>query len=78
MEPTVALLSQDYEGLMKVGKIDVDASPDLARQFEVSGVPAFLLFRGGDVIERNIGLKQYSEMRHWLDQEVGAPSSPAM
>lgn len=53
--PHVAKIAQDYEGKIKVGKIDVDESPELAQSFNVSSIPTILIFKNGEVVADHVG-----------------------
>jgi thioredoxin len=55
--PVVDEIAQEYAGRLKVGKIDVDAEPDLARRFGVQGIPALAVFKGGEVVATAVGAR---------------------
>lgn len=55
MSPIIDQIAEEYPQL-KVGKIDTDAQPELAMQFEILSIPTLLLFRKGEVAERSIGV----------------------
>ena len=55
LEPVVTQLSQDWDGKVKVFKLDVDDSCDIAMQYGVMGVPTLLLFVNGKVVQRLTG-----------------------
>jgi thioredoxin 1 len=53
--PTVDEIAKEYEGKLKVGKLDVDANPQVASDYGVMSIPTLLLFKNGRVIEQIIG-----------------------
>ncbi|MEW5702850.1 MAG: thioredoxin [Candidatus Zixiibacteriota bacterium] len=53
--PVVAELAQDYEGRLKVAKIDVDRNNAIAGQFRIMSIPSLLLFKGGQKVDQVIG-----------------------
>ncbi len=53
--PTLEQIAADKNGALKIAKVDVDAHADLAAQFEVRSIPALLLFKNGEVVERMVG-----------------------
>src|SRR5262245_50950570 len=57
LAPVVERLAAAYEGRVAVGKVDVDDHPELARRYDIRSVPSLLLFRGGAVVERIVGLR---------------------
>ncbi len=65
--PIVEQLADDYDGKLKVGKLDADANPDVIIQYGVMGIPTLILFSGGEVVSRVTGYKP----RERLIDELG-------
>jgi thioredoxin 1 len=55
LDPVVKQLATDWDGKVKVVKLDVDDSPDLAMDYQVMGVPTLMLFKNGKPVERVSG-----------------------
>lgn len=55
LEPVVKQLSQEWEGKVKIFKVDVDDNTKVAMQYGVMGVPTLILFVNGDPIQRMSG-----------------------
>jgi len=55
LEPIVEQLAQEWDGKIKVVKLDVDESASLAIQYQVMGVPTLILFAKGKPVERLTG-----------------------
>jgi len=55
LDPVVSLLAQEWNGKVKVVKLDVDNYPELAMQYQVMGVPTLMLFVDGKPRERLTG-----------------------
>lgn len=53
--PVVEELANEYDGTLKVGKIDVDANQKVSMQFGIRSIPTLLIFKGGRVVEQVIG-----------------------
>ncbi len=53
--PTVKDMASEYEGVLKVMKMDVDENPMIPGMYGVSGIPTLMLFKGGRVVERITG-----------------------
>jgi len=55
IDPIVKQLAQDWEGKVKVVKLDADENPNILMQFGVMGIPTLILFKSGEVKERVTG-----------------------
>lgn len=60
--PVVAEIAEEYEGRVKVGKVNVDDEPELAAAFNVSSIPTVIVVKNGVVTEVSIGYKPKSEL----------------
>ena len=54
--PTVETLAERYDGKVRVGKINVDQDPELARHFGVMSIPTVVFLKGGREIARKVGV----------------------
>jgi thioredoxin 1 len=53
--PILEKLAVDYQGKLKIAKINVDEEGDLASKFNIVSIPTLLLFQGGNVVKQQIG-----------------------
>jgi thioredoxin 1 len=53
--PVLDELAPEYEGRVKVGKVNVDEEPELASIFQIRGIPALYALRGGEVVDVMVG-----------------------
>lgn len=53
--PIVEEIAKEYNGTLKVGKMDVDANPQVSMQFGIRSIPTLLIFKGGRVVDQVIG-----------------------
>jgi len=53
--PILEEIASDYDGKLKVTKLDVDQNPQVATQFGVMSIPTMILFKDGEAVERLIG-----------------------
>lgn len=75
LAPTIDALAEQFHGRVKVAKLDVDASPDVAGRYGVQSIPTLLLFRGGAVVEQRVGLIPKDELARLLDTQAVAPAA---
>ena len=76
--PALEELATEYEGRLKVAKVNVDENPNLPAQYGVRGIPALFMFKGGEVISNRTGAAPKAQPQG-LDRRVGltAPRHPA-
>ncbi|MEO8610130.1 MAG: thioredoxin [Chloroflexota bacterium] len=53
--PIVSQIAEEYDGKLRVVKVDADANPDLLTQYSVMGIPTLLLMKHGEAVERIAG-----------------------
>jgi thioredoxin 1 len=53
--PSIEQLAEAYKGKVRVGKVNVDAEPDLASQFGIISIPSLLLFKNGELAAQKAG-----------------------
>jgi thioredoxin 1 len=55
--PIVEELAQEYDGKLKVAKLDADANQEVIMDYGVMGIPTLILFKGGEIVGRVTGFK---------------------
>lgn len=55
MTPVIEELAKQYEGRAVIGKLNVDDNPDVPTQYNVRGIPTFLIFKGGELKDKVVG-----------------------
>jgi thioredoxin 1 len=53
--PVVEEIASEYNGKLKVGKLDVDSNPEVSMKFGIRSIPTLMIFKGGKVVEQIIG-----------------------
>ena len=66
LAPVIEELANEYEGKVKVGKINVDENPELAAEFGVTGIPFVVAFRDGRPVASSMGVKPKEEIEALL------------
>lgn len=67
LTPIVEQLAKDYEGKVKIGKVDVDRAAMLPSRYGIMAVPTLILFKNGKVQEKITGLLQKAELRKQIE-----------
>jgi len=66
MAPIVDEIEKELQGRVKVCKIDVDESRDLAMEYQIMTIPTFIVFKDGNVVNKTIGLQVKNELLELL------------
>ena len=56
LAPIVEKIADDFAGKIKVGKLDIDDAPNMARKYGVRSVPTVMIFHGGEKKGQQVGL----------------------
>ncbi|MBR5182277.1 MAG: thioredoxin [Clostridiales bacterium] len=64
--PVIAELAEEYEGKVKVGKVNVDEEEELAMEYNIQSIPTVLIFKDGKVIEQSLGFKPKAAFKAML------------
>lgn len=88
LAPVLDEIAQDHQGLVLVGKIDVDKHPELAQREGVNGIPDVRIFRDGKLVEKFRGMPPASHVKSLVANHTagltlaesapaGSPATPA-
>ena len=69
--PTIDELAGEYAGRIKVGKVDTDASREAAMKFGINAIPTVILFNGGQVARKFVGLQSKQDLKGAIDEVLG-------
>ncbi len=64
--PVVAEIAEEYDGKVKVGKVNVDEQERLAIRFGISSIPTLLVFKGGQIVNKAVGVRPKSDLEAML------------
>ena len=56
ISPVISEIAEEYEGKVKVGKVNVDEQPDLSAQFNIVSIPTLLVFKNGRIANSSVGV----------------------
>ena len=69
--PVVEQLAGENADTLKVAKINVDDSPSTAASYGVSSIPTLMLFKGGEVVDRFVGVQPKTRLQEAINQSIG-------
>ena len=70
LAPTIDAISEEYEGKVKVGKVNTDENPQIATQHQINSIPTLMIFKGGEVVERMVGALPKEKITEKLDAHL--------
>ena len=65
--PALEELSSEFEGRVKIVKVNVDENPQSPGSLGVRGIPALFMFKGGEAVDQKIGAAPKSALKDWID-----------
>ncbi len=65
--PTIDELATEYAGRVKVGKMDTESNRETPVKFNIQAIPTVLIFKGGQVVQKFVGLRQEKDFREAID-----------
>ncbi len=68
--PILDDLASEYEGRVKIVKVNVDENPATAQKFGVRGIPTLSLFKGGQIAATKVGALAKSQLTAFLDSNI--------
>ena len=69
--PVIEQLAGENAGSAKVVKLNVDEAPDSAQSYGVSSIPTLMVFKGGEVVDRFVGVQPKTRLQDALDAAKG-------
>lgn len=68
--PVMEQLSSEYEGKAVIAKVDVDANQEFAAKYGVRNIPTVLVFKNGEVVEKQVGVAPKSVYAQKIDAHL--------
>jgi thioredoxin 1 len=68
--PALEELAKEYEGRVKIAKVDVDNNPNTPAQMGVRGIPALFIFKDGQVVSNRAGAAPKAALQSWIDESI--------
>ncbi len=68
--PTIEEIADDYAGKIKVAKVDIDNSREVAGKLGIQAIPTVILFKDGEVAKKFVGLQQKNDLADAIDETL--------
>ena len=72
ISPILDRLASEFDGHVRVGKINVDDEPELAAQFRVQSIPMLVVMKGDQMVDQSIGFRGEPHLREMFEKVTGA------
>ncbi len=70
MEPALDEVAVEYQGRLKVAKLNVDENPHTPRTYGIRGIPTLMLFKGGEVEATKVGASTKQQLAAFIEKNV--------
>jgi thioredoxin 1 len=68
--PIVEELADEYQGKLKVGKINTDENPNTPGSYSIRGIPTIMIFKGGALVNQMVGAAPKAQMKSFIDGAI--------
>jgi thioredoxin 1 len=68
--PVLDELAADYDGRLKICKVDVDANPDIPQKFGIRGIPTLIVFKGGNAEATKVGALSKTQLTDFIQEVI--------
>ncbi len=68
--PAVDELAEEYNGKVKVGKLNVDDNPNVSAKYSIRGIPTLLFFKEGKVVNQLVGVQSKAAIKKVFDENI--------
>ena len=72
LSPVVDRVAEQFEGRVKVVKVDIDRNPEVAERYGVQTIPNLTFFKGGDVVGQSIGYVSEAALSRKVEEVLGS------
>ena len=75
--PVLDELAEKWDGKVRVGKLNLDDNREVAAEYRVQGIPTFLLFKDGKVVDQIVGAMPKAAFEKFIERHVDLEAAPA-
>ena len=70
MGPVIDGLAEEFDGVARVGKVNIDENPATPPRYGIRGIPTLMLFKGGSVEATKIGALSKSQLSAFIESNI--------
>ena len=75
--PILNEISKDYDGRLKIAKMNVDENRDVPAKYGIRGIPTLMLFKGGQLAATKVGALSKAQLKAFLDDHLQSSATGA-
>ncbi|AOA59152.1 thioredoxin [Acinetobacter larvae] len=68
--PVLEVLADEYDGKVKIVKVDVTTCENVAQNYNIRNIPALLMFKNGEVVAQQVGAAPKSKLAAFIDENI--------
>jgi len=68
--PALEELASQYEGKVKIAKLNVDENPNMTMELGIRGIPALFMFKDGQVVSNKVGAAPKAALQTWIESAI--------
>ena len=70
MSPSIEALAEEFEGRVRVGKLNVDENAATSEKYDIRGIPTVMIFKGGEVKEQVVGVTSKENLARLVERHM--------
>jgi len=70
LAPALDALAAEYAGRIRIVKLNIDQNPNTALKYQVRSIPLLLVFKGGEVVARQLGAKGPAQLKQLIESAL--------
>ena len=71
LAPTIEEIAEEYSGKVRIAKVNTDLHQKHAAAYQVTGLPTLLMFKGGQIVEKFVGLAPKGRITSAINKHIG-------
>ncbi|HHN77379.1 MAG TPA: thioredoxin [Phycisphaerales bacterium] len=71
LAPTIDQVAEEFDGKIKVGKVDTDSNRNVSMKYGISAIPTVIVFKNGEIHKKFVGLTNKDDLANALTEAMG-------